>query len=432
MVDAPLPDWVGIHAANTPEAPAVVFGDEVITYGDLDRRADAGAAALRRAGSGPGAHVAFPAEPHPDTIVSMVAVPRAGATMMPSGPRPLPATPARSTHPYIVVATSGGRGAPRGVVLTRGNVAAAVEASQNRLGNSAGDRWLLCLPLSHVGGISVVWRSLAIGGCVVLHAGFDAGAVADDLRSGTANMVSLVPTMLRRILQAERAPFDGISAVLLGGAPAGRELVDQALGAGLPILQTYGMTETCSQVATVAPGEARAALGTVGRPLDGFAVTVRGDDGLPAEQGTVGEIVVDGAAVSPGYLGEKPRHGPHRTGDLGSLDPAGRLAVVGRLDDVIITGGENVYPDAVAAAVAALPGVRQCEVFGVPDEEWGEIVVAAVEVDDVSRRELGEAAGEVLRDYEVPKRWLTVPRMPLLDNGKADRDALVAMAADGA
>jgi O-succinylbenzoic acid--CoA ligase len=313
-------------------------------------------------------------------------------------------------------------------VLTRGNVAAAVESSQKRIGNSAADRWLLCLPLSHVAGLSIVWRSLAAGGCVVLHAGFDPVAVAGDLRSGRANMVSLVPTMLRRILHADPAPLAGIDVVLLGGAPAEPELITRAASAGLPVLQTYGMTETCSQVATVAPGETRSALGTVGRPLDGFSVTIRGDDDRAPDPGAIGEIVVDGPAVSPGYLGEAPRHGPHRTGDLGYLDPSGRLVVVGRLDDVIITGGENVYPDAVAAVVAALPGVRQCVVFGAPDEEWGEIVMAAVEVDDACDLDLAEAVKEHLHDYEVPKRWLEVPRMPLLANGKVDRDALETIA----
>lgn len=428
MADTPLPDWVRNHAAETPDAPAIVFDGDVMTYGQLDRSADAAAAEWRSGGTGPGGLSVIPGVSHPDTIVALVAGPRAGSTVTVAGSRSLPVMPAPGADAYAVLATSGSGGISRGVILTPANVAAAVQASLRRLGNTAQDRWLLCLPLSHVGGLSVVWRSLSAGGCVVLHPGFEAPAVVASLRSGETSMVSVVPTMLRRMLRAYAGPFSGLSAVLLGGAPSSRELVERALSAGLPVLPTYGMSETCSQVATVAPGEEWHALGTVGRPLDGFAVEIAGAEGPGTMGEGVGEIIVDGPAVSPGYLGEPLRTGPHRTGDLGRFDRDGRLVVVGRLDDVIITGGQNVFPDTVAAAIDTVPGIRQVQVFGMPDPDWGEIVVAAVET-DVTGKDLEAAARERLVTYEVPKRWILLDRMPLLPNGKPDRRKLAEIAA---
>ena len=425
MIDALPPDHVRIYAERTPDAPAIVFESEILTYRELDRLATAYAAELRESGTGPGSFVTFPAAPDRATIVALVGVPRSGATMVPSGPHP-PHTTEQSVPPGVlaVVATSGSSGRPRGVLFTAANIATAVAASRMRIGNDAGDRWLLCLPLWHVGGISVVWRSLAAGGTVLLHPGFDAEAVADDLRFGRATIASLVPTMLRRILENHPGPYDRVEAVLLGGSPAAPQLVERALDAGLPVRQTYGMTEACSQVATVASGEQRDALGTAGRPLDGFEVTVVDERGVTVPSGVAGEITVAGPAVSPGYLGEEPRRGPHHTGDLGYFDGDGRLVVVGRRDDVIITGGENVYPTAVVSALMGLPGIRQCEVFGVPDDEWGEVVVAAVAVDDPTRTDLDLEARGRLEPHQVPKRWLLLEEMPLLDNGKVDRAAL--------
>ena len=425
MIDALPPDHVRFHAERTPNAPAVVFENEILTYRELDRLATGHAAELRESGAGPDSFVTFPARPDLATIIALAGVPRSGATMVPSGPHP-PDTAGQSVPrgAFAVVATSGSSGRPRGVVFTAANITASVAASQIRVGNNGGDRWLLCLPLWHVGGISVVWRSFAVGGSVLLHPGFDVEAVADDLRFGRATIASLVPTMLHRILEKHPGPYDGVEAVLLGGAPAGTDLVERALDAGLPVRQTYGMTEACSQVATVAAGEQRHALGTAGRPLDEFDVAIVDEGGVTVPFGVVGEITVAGPAVSSGYLGEEPRRGPYHSDDLGFFDRDGRLVVVGRRDDVIITGGENVYATAVASALMGLPGIRQCEVFGVPDDEWGEVVVAAVEMDDPTRTDLDAKARERLEPHQVPKRWLLLTDMPLLDNGKIDRAAL--------
>jgi O-succinylbenzoic acid--CoA ligase len=321
------------------------------------------------------------------------------------------------------VPTSGSTGVPKAVRLTTGNVAAAVSASQARLGNGPDDRWLLALPLHHVGGLSVLWRSAAVGAAVVLQSPFDAVATAELLASGAVTYASLVPTMLARVLDAGPARYRAAGGVLVGGAAAHPQLMRRALDAGLPVLATYGSTETCSQIATVAPGEQEAAMGTVGRPLDGLTVTVDTGDG------GVGEILVDGQAVSVGYGLEPERTGPLRTGDLGRFDEDGRLVVVGRADDVIRTGGERVVPQKVEEALVDGVTVTAAAVVGVADAEWGEMVTALVVVGDgfdpeaVTRR-----ARQSLAPHEVPKRLVVVAALPLLSNGKLDRATATAVA----
>ncbi len=317
---------------------------------------------------------------------------------------------------HTLVPTSGTSGAAKTVVLTRGNVAAAVAASQTRLGNGAGDRWLLALPLHHVGGLSVLWRSVAAGGSVLLHERFDAERVAGALRSGETTIASLVPTMLHRVLAADPGPYPP-ATVLLGGAAAPRHLVERGLEAGLAVLATYGLTEACSQVATVAPGEERVALGTVGRPLDGVEVTITGD----------GRIAVAGPQVSPGYLGEPPRQGPLVTNDVGRFDEEGRLVVLGRADDVIVTGGENVWPQRVEEVLREHPGIADVAVHGMPDEEWGERVVAAY-VGEATPDELAAWARDRLAGHEVPKEWRRAAHLPRTELGKVDKARLATLA----
>jgi O-succinylbenzoic acid--CoA ligase len=211
-----------------------------------------------------------------------------------------------------------------------------------------------------------------------------------------------------------------MKAILLGGAAAQRALVERGLEAGLPILQTYGMTETCSQVATVIPGEAVESLGSVGRPLPGVSLST-GEAGA-------GEIVVSGPIVSPGYLGEPDRRGDHHTGDMGYFDEYGRLVVLCRVDDMVVTGGENVYPQHVADLLGRSRFVSTVEVVAVPDPEWGQALVAIVMGEESALPRLQRWAADWLPRHEIPKDWIFVNEMPMLSNGKVDRTALAEIA----
>ena len=428
---APDTDWLASSAARSPDSIALVADSgETFSYLQLDQQVAAAVEHNHATGAAAGDVTPLPVgEVGVSLIAELWARWRLGvAPIVVDARSPVQnrwaqqaadlATDARrdGSPLHTVVLTSGSGGDPSPVRLTRQNVAAAVAASAQHLGNDADDRWLLTLPLFHIGGLSILWRSAAAGGTVVVHGRFQPARVAACFRDGSVTVASLVPTMLYRLLEHDPGPYPAMRAVLLGGAAASRELVERGLEAGLPILQTYGMTETCSQVATVVPGEQFDSLGTVGRPLPGVTITT-GEAG-------VGEIVVSGPMVSPGYLGEPDRKNGHQTGDIGYIDENGRLVVLGRADEMIITGGENVYPSRVAGILCEHPAVDELEVVGIPDPEWGQSLVAIAVGNADARGEVELWAQQELLRHEIPKKWIFIPAIPLRPGGKVDRVAL--------
>jgi O-succinylbenzoic acid--CoA ligase len=325
--------------------------------------------------------------------------------------------------------TSGTTGDPKAVQLTAGNLVASATASARRLGVRADDRWLACLPMHHVGGLAPFVRSALYGTTAVVQAGFDVDRTAETMARQGITGVSLVPTMLTRLLDAGWTPPESLRFVLLGGAPAGRELIERCEAADVPVHPTYGATETASQIATARPAEAFEQPGTVGRPLAGIDVGVRDGSGGTAPPGTVGELVVSGPVVSPGYYdapgetADRFEDGTFHTRDRGYRDDAGRLWVVGRVDDAIVTGGENVHPERVADAIREIEGVGDVAVVGLPDEEWGERVAALV-VGSVSADELDAHCRERLADYQCPKQYGIVDALPRTASGTVDREAV--------
>ena len=332
--------------------------------------------------------------------------------------------------PQAVVFTSGSTGDPKAVVLTMGNLLTGSVASAFRLGVTPEDRWLLALALYHVGGLVQVLRMALYGTTVVLRTEFEAGAAADDIDKYGVTGVSVVPTMLSRMLDVRGTLADSLRVVLLGGAPAPQELIERCRNYSVPVYPTYGMTETTSQIATARPDEAFDYPGTVGRPLFWTEVSVRDEEGRELPAGETGEFVVEGPTVSPRYYDDVGREafGPHglRTGDLGYVGEGGRLWVVGRKSDHIVTGGENVAPAEVAEALVAHPRVADAAVIGVPDEEWGERVAALVVTDGVAAEELDAHCRERLADYKVPRRFRFVESIPRNHSGEVDREAAQA------
>lgn len=251
---------------------------------------------------------------------------------------------------------------------------------------------------------------------------FDAERAAEIL--SRVEYASFVPTMLRRILDTGGRWHGPLRAVLVGGGPIPRGLLDEATAAGIPAVATYGCTEATSQIATGTPGSKDRRVW----PLPGIEVRIIGDDGVPRDPGEVGEVAVDGPTVSPGYLGAVPRSGPHRTGDIGVFDADGALSIVGRVDDLIVTGGENVHPATVERVLAAHPGIREVAVWGVPDATWGEVVVAAVVVEDgVEVTALEEWSKGRLAVFQRPRRWRVLDALPRTALGKVDRNRLEAL-----
>lgn len=328
----------------------------------------------------------------------------------------------------LLAFTSGTTGDPKGVRLDLATLVASGVASTLRLGATRRDRWLVPIPTYHVGGVAPILRTTQAGTTAVYLPGFEASRTIECIEDLRITAVSVVPTQLTRLLDSGWDPPDTLRFVLVGGGPVPPDLIERCGERGVPVCPTYGTTETASQVATARPAAATTHPGTVGRPLAFTDVTVLGEEG-PCEAGTVGELVVDGPTVTPGYLESGRRgaafdeHGFH-TGDRGYADEAGRLWIVGRLDDRIVTGGEVVDATRVAEAVRTLEGVADVAVVGLEDPEWGERVGALVE-----RRtgaELSEAAvrsqcRKQLASHAVPKTVSIVTRLPRTASGTVDR-----------
>ncbi|MFC4450017.1 o-succinylbenzoate--CoA ligase [Halorussus aquaticus] len=343
--------------------------------------------------------------------------------------------------PMAMLFTSGTTGDPKAVELTMGNFRASATASAFRLGVTPDDSWLLCLSMYHMGGLSVVLRSALYGTTVVLQEGFDAGAAADAIAEYGVTGVSLVPTMLRRMLSARESLANSLRFVLLGGAPAPDELISRCEARGVPVHPTYGMTETTSQIATARPREAFAHRGTVGRPLLGTDLTVVGGDGDPLPAGETGELVVSGPTVMRGYYGDSEataeafgEYGLH-TGDVGYRDEAGRVWVLNRRADRIITGGENVHPGEVVEVLRDHDAVRDAAVAGLDDEEWGERVAALVVAEEgenisdeddegLSVEDVVEHCEDRLAGYKRPRTVAFADELPRTASGTVEREAV--------
>jgi o-succinylbenzoate---CoA ligase len=342
------------------------------------------------------------------------------------------ATALLSAAPQLAaLATSGSTGAPRVALLSRQAFVAAAQASAAHLGWHEYDRWLLCLPLAHVGGLSVVTRCLLGRKTVVLPAaGASAASSSERLASaievGLPTLISMVPAQIDGLLELE-SRFElpsSVRAILTGGAAASARLLAASADRGWPVLASYGLTEACSQVATQRPGTVnRGELG-VGVPLPGIAVHI--DEGV---------ICVHGPTLASGYLGAGAEEiisaeGGFRTRDLGRFDAAGHLHVLGRVDDLIISGGENVAPWEVESVLAGCEGVLEACVFGVEDARWGQRVVAglrtrAEDVDGLIAAVEREARRR-LAPFKRPRAYVCATEFVSNGNGKLDRAATIA------
>jgi len=342
---------------------------------------------------------------------------RAGRDALPlDRPHPL-----EGDQVQLIIATSGTTGEPKGVLLSAANLAASVAASEQRLGLREGDRWLACLPLFHIGGLSILLRCLAAGARVLLQEGFDAVRVWRQIAAGAVTHLSLVPAMLEQLLlqSAGVPPPATLRVVLVGGGPLFGALAQRAHTAGWPLCVSYGMSETASQFATDCSAQAGLMPGRVGLPLAGYEVAI----------GEAGRIRVRGPAVMQGYAntggvtGQGLEQGWFETGDLGSLDEQGRLTVIGRADDLLVSGGKNIHPAEVEERLLQCPGVRAVGVTGRPDPVWG-VTLVALFMGDVTAGELDQWARQHLPGHLRPREFLPVRQLPLNRMGKLARPAL--------
>ena len=438
-----LDNWLAQRAQSCPDRVALVAEGSQVDYAELEAEATWVARRLAAHGVRRGAITALTMKPGREQVVLIHALMKLGAVVLPLSPRlgeqernavfrgGRPAielddagqlTQTEADMPLLGehdmdqihcrILTGGSSGTPRTVGLTYGNHLWSAVGSAFNIGVQPDDRWLCCLPLSHVSGLSIVMRSAIYGTAVVLHDGFDTDRVAAALEEDGITVVSLVSTMLVRLLEAG-ADLSGPRAILVGGGPVPSDALEQALSKGATVVQTYGLTEACSQVTTLSPPDARRKLGSAGRPL--LTTHLRILDG---------EILVQGPTVAPGCA---DADGWLHTGDLGRIDDEGFLYVEDRIDDMIVTGGENVVPAEVEQVLLRHPEVVEAAVVGREDPEWQQAVTAVVVLQsgaDATADELRRHCAESLASFKVPKRVELAAALPRAPSGKLLRRAL--------
>jgi O-succinylbenzoic acid--CoA ligase len=438
-----LDNWLAQRAATCSDRPALLAGGYEVTYAELEHEVVRAARRLAARGVRRGATVAIELPAGLEHAVLIHALMKLGAVSYPINTRLSSAERAAELEragPGLVISdtadtglteadlpllgehdldalccrilTSGSSGRARPVGLTYGNHLWSAVGSAFNLGVEPTDRWLCCVPLFHVSGLSILLRSVIYGTAAVVHDGFDVDRVAESLEGDGVTVVSLVATQLRRLLEAG-VDLLPLRAVLVGGGPVPDDVLDEALGRGATVVQTYGLTEAASQVTTLSPVDARRKQGSAGRPL--LTTHLRIQDG---------EILVQGPTVAPGVSDED---GWLHTGDLGRIDEDGFLYVTDRLGDMIVTGGENVIPAEIEEVLMRHQDVLDAAAVGRADSEWQEAVAAVVVL-----RDGAEADAEALRrhcsltlaDYKVPKSFEFVPELPRTGSGKLLRREL--------
>ncbi|NHZ71696.1 MAG: AMP-binding protein [Aquificales bacterium] len=521
-----MPDWLTARVHATPKALSLIIGEEQWTYAELERMVNGMCRRLLDAGVTPGQFVGV-LMPNSLAYVCLIhTLARLGAVLVPLNTR-LTATElqwqvahvgcelvltdlenveritnceqliinnewlysndsftihnSQFTIHYLqaVVFTSGTSGKPKGVPLTFNNHFSSAMASAYRLGVLPDDVWLSCLPLYHVGGLAVIWRSCLYGTAVNLHPRFILKDINHALDTLPITLISLVPTMLHRLLETRSHWPVSLRLILLGGATAPTELIEQAnklprkwltvndqrlmvnetrppltinhsqltINHSPPLVATtYGLTEASSQVATMPPEDVEKKPGSVGKPLLFTRVDIVDENGRSLPPNEYGEIVVTGPAVMDDYFNNQQttdngqritdnnsslitHHSSFHTGDIGYLDEDGDLWIVQRRTDLIVSGGENVYPAEVESALKQHPAVANACVVGVADAEWGQRVAAMVQLlpsASLTEADMLAFSRQQLAGYKQPRRVVFVAELPQTASGKIARRAVAA------
>lgn len=474
MQEQEMPNFLEKRAFLTPDRAAVFFNEEVLTFRQLYDRAFETAGKMKQLGIQRNDYVSVLLKNHLDTVVILFALQLLGVKAVILNNRLTPAelswqlndskssfllfestfssvlkeislpiktatkealfaapiaefplqTEISLNEVCTIMYTSGTTGNPKGVIQTYGNHWWSSVGSALNLGFIEEDRWLCAVPLFHISGYSILMRSVIYGMPIVLHETFDAQKTIADFEDKKVTIMSVVSTMLTRLIDClgenRRLP-QPFRCMLLGGGPAPRPLLEACVEKEIPVFQTYGMTETASQIVTLSPEYSLTKLGSAGKPLFPSQLKIMLEDGTEANAGEAGEIVVKGPNVTEGYLyrpeatAEKLKQGWLHTGDIGLMDEEGFLFVLDRRADLIISGGENIYPAEIEAALLAYEGVAEAGVIGVDDEVWGQVPYAFIVPKKgyrLTADELRQFCLERVAKYKIPKQMFFIDSLP--------------------
>lgn len=480
-----VPNWLKKRSELTPDRIALEFNDHSYSFLDLHSRANTWASALYKKGIKKGDTVGLLAGNHPDSIFILHALFYLGARVVLLNSRMTenelkfqlddsdasfliseqkfkdqvqflkknrliaylkedfkesdwPEAPILDEFDLeetaTIMYTSGTTGKPKGVLQTFGNHWWSAIGSVLNLGLHEKDTWLCTVPIFHISGLSILMRSVIYGIRIVLHDSFNEKKVNDDIMNKGITIISVVTAMLNRMLSelgSQEYP-NAFRCMLLGGGPAPKSLLDDCKVKNIPVYQTYGMTETSSQIVTLSPEYSMDKLGSAGKPLFPSEIYIE-LDGKKAPANQAGEIVVKGPNVTKGYYNRTRetkkalQNGWFYTGDIGYLDEEGFLFVLDRRSDLIISGGENIYPAEIEGVLSRHPYVFEAGVTGFPDSKWGQVPYAFVVLtheNSVTEADMIEFCQMFLASYKTPKRVLFVPELPRNGSNKLLRREL--------
>jgi len=475
----PLYQRFAATAARTPDAPAVQAGDQALTHRQLLALADAQAARWQAQGLGERHTIGWLGHNSPAMLAALLACAKLGAVLVPLNWRLAPAElvtiarhaglalldgtpeltdmaaqvrdetrlagaappqPGIAAGDVLLVYTSGTTGEPKGALHTQHGMLANIDMAIAVQGFGPAERVLAVLPLFHVGGLCIqVLPALAAGAVVNLHARFEPGAWLADVAGWRPTTSLLVPAVMQAILAHPGWPAADLASLRFlnsGSSIVPVALIAQFHARGVPMAQVYGSTETGPFSIALGPGEALAQVGSVGRPAPGVQLKLAGADGQPVAPGAVGEIQLRAPNLMRGYH-RLPADGPvsgfvdgwYATGDLAHADADGRVTVVGRSKDMLISGGENIYPAEIENIAATWPGVAEAAVIGLPDERWGEVPVLVLVPHPgvvVDLAGLQAQFTQRLARFKHPRRMLLMDSVPRTALGKVQKAALRA------
>lgn len=318
---------------------------------------------------------------------------------------------------FCIINTSATTGKFKSVPVRWSQIESHVKASAKVLGVEEDDNWLVVLPMFHVSGLSIILRTLYNGTRATIREKFSEQVVLEALKTDEVTMVSLVPTVLQRIVERIQAPT--LRAILLGGEFIPMPLLQECAQRNLPVYKTYGMSETFAQSTTFSIQEYPNKLASVGYPLQGVTIEIRNPD----EEG-VGEVWLSSPMLMKGYLNKEPIKGAFNTDDIGYVDKNGFLYLLNRRKDIIISGGENIYPKEIEDVLYEMNGINECAVIPITDSKWGQVPVLCV-VTNRSEEDISQYLLSRLAKYKVPKRMIYFDALPKNSMGKILRQDLI-------